>query len=104
MRSHSEAVQDLEKSIGNMLQHEDRVGAASANYMLGTCLIQIGELERASARLSEAVSFYRQSRMHPFLARALAALAALRDRQGQPVEARELRTEAQFIRTSAGGG
>jgi len=99
---HPEAIQDLEKVIVNMRQYESHVGAASANHMLGVCLIQLGELERASGCLTQAVDFYRQSRMYPFLARSLSALAELRDRQGQAAEARDYRTEAESLRPSSG--
>jgi tetratricopeptide (TPR) repeat protein len=99
---HPEAIRDLEEIIVNMRQYEHHVGAASANHMLGTCLIQLGELERASSYLDQAVDFYRQSKMYPFLARALTTLAELKDRQGQVAEARNLRAEAESFRSSSG--
>jgi len=37
-----------------MRLYENHVGAASANHMLGLCLIHVGELERASACLSQS--------------------------------------------------
>lgn len=97
-----EAIQDLERVIVNMRQYQNHVGAASANLMLGTCLVQLGELERASDCLTQAVDFYRQSQMHPFLVRALGSLADLRERQGQVAEARDLRAEAASSGTIAG--
>ncbi len=102
MSGHPEAIRDLEDVIVSMRLYENHVGAASANYMLGNCLIQLGELERASSCLNQAVDFYRQSKMYPFLARALASLADLGDRQGQFAEARNFRAEAESFRSSFG--
>jgi tetratricopeptide (TPR) repeat protein/transcriptional regulator with XRE-family HTH domain len=99
MSGHPEAIRDLEDVIVTMRLYENHVGAASANHMLGTCFIQLGELERASSCLNQAVEFYRQSKMHPFLARALTSLAELRDRQGQGAEARNFRAEAESFRS-----
>ena len=48
MSGHPEAIQDLEKIVDNMRLFENQVGAANTHLMLGTCLIQLGELERAS--------------------------------------------------------
>jgi tetratricopeptide (TPR) repeat protein len=101
MTGHAEAIKELEEAIANMSLHQNHVGAASANLMLGACLIQIGELDRASSALNQAVDFYRQARMHPFLARSLASLADLRDRQGQLAEALTLRAEAESVRSSS---
>jgi tetratricopeptide (TPR) repeat protein len=99
---HLDAIKDLEKVIVNMRQYENHVGAASANHMLGICLTQLGELERASSCLTLSVDFYRQSRMYPFLARALTSLADLKDRQGQVAEARNFRAEAESFRSLLG--
>ena len=99
---HLEAIKDLESVIANMRQYENHVGAASANHMLGVCLIQLGELERASICLDQVVGFYRQSKMYPFLARALITLAVLRDSQGQVAEARKIRAEAESLRDISG--
>ena len=99
---HVDAVEALERVIAEMTQYENHVGAANANHMLGMCLVQLGELGRASTRLEQAVDFYRQSKMYPFLLRALAPLADLRERQGQVAEARTLRVEAESIRSPSG--
>jgi tetratricopeptide (TPR) repeat protein len=99
---HPEAIGDLEDVILSMKLYEIHVAAASANHMLGMCLMQIGELERASGSLTQAVDFYRRSRMYPFLTRSLWALAELKDRQGQAAEAWNLRTEAESLRPAPG--
>ena len=102
MTGHPEAITDLEAVIVSMRLYGNNVGAASANLMLGNALRQLGELERASGCMNEAIDFYRQARMYPFLARALASLAELRDTQGQDAEARNLRAEAESFRSSSG--
>ena len=95
MTGHPEAIKDLEGVIASMRVYENHVGAANANHMLGICLMQMGEIERASGCLTQAVDFYRQSRMHPFLARALTSLAQLMEGQGKAEEARNFRAEAE---------
>jgi tetratricopeptide (TPR) repeat protein len=100
MRGNLAAIEDLEKVVENMRLSENHVGAASANLMLGTCLIQLGELERSSDYLHQAVDFYRRSQMYPFLAKALRAMAELMERQARPAEAQEYRTEAESLRSS----
>ncbi len=99
MSGHPEAIEDLEKVVVNMRLYENHVGAASANHLLGICLIQLGELERASNYLNQAVDFYRQSQMHPFLAKALRSMAELLDRQGRHADAQEFSAEAKSFRS-----
>ena len=102
MSGDTEAVKGLEEAIVNMGLYQNHVGAASANLMLGNCLMQLGELSRASMCLDQAVDFYRQSRMYPFLARALFSLAELRNRQGRAAEAEQCRVEAESFGSSLG--
>ena len=102
MSGHRDAIKDLEKVVVDMRFYENHVGAASANHLLGTCLIQLGELERASNYLNQAVDFYRQSHMYPFLAKALRSMAELMDRQGHRTEAQETREEAESFRSLSG--
>jgi tetratricopeptide (TPR) repeat protein len=102
MSGHLEAIEDLEKVAVNLRLYENHVGAASANLMLGTCLIQLGELERASVYLNQAVDFYRQSHMNPYLAQALRSMAELMDRRGHDTEAQKYRAEAESFRSSSG--
>jgi tetratricopeptide (TPR) repeat protein/transcriptional regulator with XRE-family HTH domain len=99
---HPEATGNLEEVVANMLLYEDRIGAANANHLLGICLMQLGESERAGNCLNQAADFYRQSGMHPFLARTLASMAELKDKQGQAGEAQGLRAEAESLRASPG--
>lgn len=96
------ATRNLEDVIVSMRLYENHVGAAGADHMLGNCLIQLGELERASSCLTQAVEFYRWSRMYPFLARSLISLADLRNKQGQVAEARNLMEEAESFRPLSG--
>ena len=54
MSGHLEATKALEEVIANMRLYENHVGAASANHLLGMCLMQLGELERASSCLNSS--------------------------------------------------
>ena len=102
MSGHTDAIKDLEDSVVNMRLYENYVGVANANYLLGTCLQQLGEFERASSNLKQAVDFYRQSKMYPFLSRALRSMGDLMDRQSHPSEAQEYREEAESIQSKSG--
>ena len=97
---HPDAIQALEAVIVEMTQFQNRVGAAGAYQLLGTCLIQLGKLEQASNALTEAMHFYRQSQMYPYLGRTLRSMAELRDKQGRGAEAQEYRQEAESIGTA----
>ena len=99
MSGHLDAIEDLEKVVATMRLYENHVGAASGNLLLGTCLTQLGEYERASDCLDQAVDFYRQCRMHPFVAKALGSKAELMDRRGQNAEGQEYRAEAKSLRS-----
>jgi tetratricopeptide (TPR) repeat protein len=100
MRGHPEAIADLAKIIKEMQLLGNHVGAANANLMLAACLVQLGELERASHPLSQAANFYRHSRMYPSLARALQSRADLMERQGHSAEAIKFHQEAESLRSS----
>jgi tetratricopeptide (TPR) repeat protein len=102
MSGHLDAIEDLQKVVATMRLYENHVGAASANLLLGTCLTQLGEYERASDCLDQAVDFYRQSRMYPFVAKALGSKAELMDRQGHRAEGQEYRAEAESLRSISG--
>jgi tetratricopeptide (TPR) repeat protein/transcriptional regulator with XRE-family HTH domain len=90
-----EAVGDLQEVLGNMLVYQNYVGAANADLMLGMCLSQMGELERAERHIANAVDYYRRHRMRPYLARALFSLAELFEKQGRGAEAQDMRVEAE---------
>lgn len=95
MTGHLDATKDLEEVVANMRLYNNPVGAASANLLLGACLIQLGELDRASICLDQAVDFYRQSQMYPSLARALRSLSDLMEKKGNSYEAQAYRAEAE---------
>jgi tetratricopeptide (TPR) repeat protein len=94
MTGHPDAIKDLEEVLVNMRLYNNLVGVASANLLLGTCLIQLGEFERASNNLNQAIDFYRQSQMYPSLTKALRFMAELMDRQGHSSKAQAYRAEA----------
>ena len=92
-----EAIEDLEGVVAKMNLYEHYVGAANANFMLGTCLFQLGLLDRAETHITNAVDYYRRSQMRPFLARTLSGLTALLEKQGRLSEAQKNRAEAELI-------
>ena len=102
LSGHQDAVEELRASIMDMKSIENRVGAAGASQLLGTCLTALGQFEQASSAFSEAIEFYRTSRMHPFLGRALEAMAELMDKHGRRAEAQRYRTESESIHTLSG--
>jgi tetratricopeptide (TPR) repeat protein len=93
-----EAVDDLEKVIAAMNQNQFQVGAANASQMLGACLTQLGAYERAASCLDQAVAFFRQINMQPFLAKALLSQAELLDKRGNAAEATSRRAEAKALK------
>ena len=97
MAGHAEAIRELEKIIADMRLVENQVSAANANLMLGACLAQLGELERASKALTQAIDFYRRVRMQPSLARALQSMADLMAVQSRAAEANAYRKEAEAL-------
>ena len=94
------ALQDLEEALEEMQKYQNPVGAASAAQMLGSCLIQRGELDRAESYLNMARDFYQRTKMIPYLSRVLTLLAQLLDQQDRLQEARDIRDE---IKTITGG-
>ena len=94
------ALQDLKEALEEMQKYQNPVGAASAAQMLGSCLIQRGELDRAESYLNMARDFYQRTKMIPYLSRVLTLLAQLLDQQDRLQEARDIRDE---IKTITGG-
>ena len=52
---HIAAIHDLEASVAEMQAYQNLMGAANAAQMLGTCLIQLGQLERGESCLNLVV-------------------------------------------------
>ncbi len=89
----TEAIQDLE-AVGTAMQsYHDYVGEADVARMLGTCLVQLGDLERAESYLNTALAFYRRMEMRPYQMRALMSLAQLFEQQNRPGEAQNAQAE-----------
>lgn len=91
------ATQDLEAIIGEMQSYQNYLGAANAAHMLGTCLIQTGQLERAEQHLNIALDYYRQLGLRPYLARTLFSLANLYQEETHYPEAKGAREEAEAL-------
>ena len=92
-----EAIADLETALATMQTYNDPVGAAEAARMLGVCLTQLGDLDRAEAHLRSAADFYRRLEMRPYLVRTLFSLAQLFTQQDHLAEANNARTEAETL-------
>lgn len=91
----SEAIADLEAALVAMQTYNNHAGAADAARMLGTCFLQLGDLDRAEGHLNRALDFYRQTQMRPYLVRTLFTLAQLFTQQGRPDIAHNAQTEAE---------
>ena len=91
------ATQDLEAIIGEMQTYQNYLGSANAAHMLGTCLIQTGQMERAEQHLKAALNYYRQLGLRPYLARALFSLADLYREEAHYPEAENAREEAEAL-------
>lgn len=87
------AIEDLESALADMKTYNDHVGAADVARMLGTCLTESGDLERAERYLSMALDFYRRMEMRPYLVRVLSSLAQLFEQQERSIEAQSVRAE-----------
>jgi tetratricopeptide (TPR) repeat protein len=92
-----EAIADLETTLATMQTYNDHAGAAEVARMLGTCLIQLGDLGRAEGYLTKALDFYRQMGMRPYLVRTLFTLAQLFVQQDRPADARSAQAEAEAL-------
>ena len=65
--------------------------------MLGTCLIQLGDFNRAEDYLNQALDFYGRTEMRPYLVRTLFTLAQLYERQRRVDDAQDARARAETI-------
>ncbi len=92
-----EAIGDLEQIISEMHSYMDEVGAANANYLLGVCMLQIKNYQRAEAILGEAINYYRQANMRPSLAKALLSFASILENTGRHNEALLCASEADEV-------
>jgi transcriptional regulator with XRE-family HTH domain/tetratricopeptide (TPR) repeat protein len=91
------AIQNLEDIMGEMQTYQNYLGAANTAQMLGTCLVQTGQLERAEEHLKAALEYYRQLNLLPYLARALFSLASLHQEQARYPEAERAREEVDAL-------
>ncbi len=90
-----EAISDLEQIVSEMHDYMDEVGAANANYLLGVCMSQVKNFPRAEIFLNEAINYYRQANMRPFLARALFSSSSLLENIGRHTDAQLCLAEAE---------
>lgn len=89
---HAEAIQNLEAAMRDLQAHHNPVGAANAAQMLGICLMQSGDLQRAEEFMNMARDFYEQTQMAPYLVRSLSSLMQLFKQENRSGDAQEIRT------------
>ncbi len=92
-----EAIGELEQIVSEMHSYMNEVGAANANYLLGVCMLQIKNYQRAESFLNEAIDYYRQANMRPYLARTLKSFSSLLENTGRHNEARLRLVEANEV-------
>ena len=92
-----EAIGDLELIVSEMHRYMNDVGAANANYLLGVCMLQIKNYQRAEIFLNEAINYYRQANMRPYLAKTLSSISSLLEYTGRHNEAQLRLAEAAEI-------
>jgi class 3 adenylate cyclase/tetratricopeptide (TPR) repeat protein len=95
-----EAVARLEGLLRNARAEQDEYTVALFSEWLGEAHLRLDEPERADGYLEEALAYYRQRGMQPFVARVLDTIAALRERQGRSDEARDARRAAGALRAT----
>jgi class 3 adenylate cyclase/tetratricopeptide (TPR) repeat protein len=96
----AEKVCDLESALANARQVGDRQGAAELSEELAHALLRLDRLQDAETQLVAALAHYRATGMKAYVARALAPLATLRERQGRGDDARRIRDEEAALRAS----
>ncbi len=92
-----EAISDLEQIVNEMHSYMNEVGAANANYLLGVCMLQIKNYQRAEISLNDAINYYRQANMLPYLARTLFSFSSLLENTGRHNEAQLRLAEANDV-------
>ena len=93
----TEAIGELEQIVSEMHSYMNEVGAANASYLLGVCMLQIKNYQRAEILLNEAINYYRQANMRPYLAKTLFSFSSLLENTGRHNEAQLRIAEADEV-------
>ncbi len=89
-----EAVTDLERAWKRAQALDDRMGRALIAQALGELYSLRGETSRAESFIEDALAYFRQNEMAPYLVRTLEILAQLSEQAGQSEKAQTARAEA----------
>ncbi len=94
---HPESIQEVEHALAHARRIGEEFLSALLGQTLGEMYLQRGEIELATARLTDVLDYYRRHQMRPYLARALELLASAFERQGQPDKAEQARAEGRAL-------
>jgi tetratricopeptide (TPR) repeat protein len=94
------AVEALETSRENALKDNDEFAASLADLDLSDAYSQLGDGDRARESLDRAMTFFRDSEMKVYVARALDHAARLAEADGRDDDARSARDEAETLRAT----
>ena len=75
------SLRDLQTALNNLQKYQNFVGAASADHLLGICLMNSSKFEDAERHLLMACDFYRKTGISPYLIRSLVTLIQLFEKQ-----------------------
>jgi len=90
---HTEAINDMERTLKNAEAIGDEYTVAFIAQALGEGYTQMGDFERAKQYLDTALDYYRRNDMRPYLARVLQSLIYWYEQQGRGAEAEQARAE-----------
>jgi tetratricopeptide (TPR) repeat protein len=93
-----DALAEVEGSLASSRGLGDEYTAALVCLALADAYSKLEQFDKAEACISETLDYYRRTEMRPHLARALDALARLKDMQGDIDAAQRAREEASRIR------
>src|SRR5829696_7915165 len=90
---HTEAINDMERTLKNAEAIGDEYTVAFIAQALGEGYTQMGDFERAKQYFDTALDYYRRNDMRPYLARVLQSLIYWYEQQGRGAEAEQARAE-----------
>ena len=100
LRGVTKSVSAIETEIENAEASKDGLGLANLRLELATALVELGQPAAAEPQVRQAVQWFRQRLMYPYVARALRQLAAVLTMTGDEEGARTAREESQAIATA----
>lgn len=92
-----EAMRDLEAAHQNAQAIDDQYSVAMFAQMLGDIATQGGNFGQAEQYFAQALAYYRQHAMRPYIVRILQSLARLYEKQARNMEAQQARSESEML-------